>query len=552
MTLYDVYVDENASTATIIAVVDHAPETDLVLTLSTSTNGVADTITILAGQTTGNTSVAVTSDGQTVSVSSTTGGNYENLNYSDTAIIDIDYTPEDLVDESLLSRIGNLSGQTASGNLFDPGVDGFGSVEISLETTGLFYNGVAVSTDNGWDPVTKTLTGSAGGTDVFTIEAIEGNDGTYDYNFTLLQQLDFTTTIDANFGDINVSGGNSKNVWIDSDGSFESDVANVTTPYAELSATEIKGGSPNPATINTNANGIGVGAGQSIGAGDTLTFDYSASGGVQSLVLGIGYGSSAVLTGSTSITYTIKYVGDSSTQDPENVTVTDNNNGDGLSIVSATGQAIESITIQNVSGDNFLITGVSSAAIISSETVNLEFSYTAEDLDGDAVVFDANSGDGHFEIALLPSVTGNSSNNTLSGSNADDFIQGGIGNDVLTGGLGDDVFAWTLADADGGQDTITDFGTGNDIIDISDLLTGTDATATGTNGVYQLSDVSGLLDNLSFTQSGSDTIMHIETGSVTQDILIEGFDISSYVSGGTLDTDQIITDMLNNSQLKVD
>jgi hypothetical protein len=93
VTLGDVTVSEGSGTATISASVNHAPQgSNLVLTLS---NGA--TITILAGQTTGTSSAFavqgddVYNDGEnyTVGITGSTGGNYEALDTSDTALVTI-------------------------------------------------------------------------------------------------------------------------------------------------------------------------------------------------------------------------------------------------------------------------------------------------------------------------------------------------------------------------------------------------------------------------------------------------------------------------------
>ncbi|WP_167523438.1 DUF5801 repeats-in-toxin domain-containing protein, partial [Bradyrhizobium sacchari] len=96
VTLNDVTVDEGTGTATISASVDHAPQgSNLVLTLSNGT-----TITILAGHTTGtSTPFPVQGDDPyidhetyVVSVASTTGGNYELLDTTDTATVTVNDT----------------------------------------------------------------------------------------------------------------------------------------------------------------------------------------------------------------------------------------------------------------------------------------------------------------------------------------------------------------------------------------------------------------------------------------------------------------------------
>ena len=132
-----------------------------------------------------------------------------------------------------------------------------------------------------------------------------------------------------------------------------------------------------------------------------------------------------------------------------------------------------------------------------------------------------------------------------------DTLNGGSGNDRLTGGAGADTFRWTLADegtaAAPARDTITDFNTaayasGGDRLDLSNLLSGTATTA---------SVVDGYLD---FSRSGSaDTLIRVHpagaTGPVTQEILLQGVDLTS---NGTLNDQAIIQNLLTNGKLLTD
>ncbi|WP_325049678.1 immunoglobulin-like domain-containing protein, partial [Legionella septentrionalis] len=93
VTLGDVTVNEGGS-ITLTANVNNAPQTDLTLTLS---NG--EVITILAGQTSGSVTFPapaddayVDADSQTISISNAAGGNYEQLDTSDTATITVQDT----------------------------------------------------------------------------------------------------------------------------------------------------------------------------------------------------------------------------------------------------------------------------------------------------------------------------------------------------------------------------------------------------------------------------------------------------------------------------
>ncbi|MDE0391731.1 MAG: calcium-binding protein [Rhodospirillales bacterium] len=61
---------------------------------------------------------------------------------------------------------------------------------------------------------------------------------------------------------------------------------------------------------------------------------------------------------------------------------------------------------------------------------------------------------------------GGEGNDTLDGGAGEDLLVGGEGNDTLTGGAGADTFVFT---PDHGDDTITDFSDGEDLIDLSSL-----------------------------------------------------------------------------------
>lgn len=52
----------------------------------------------------------------------------------------------------------------------------------------------------------------------------------------------------------------------------------------------------------------------------------------------------------------------------------------------------------------------------------------------------------------------------MVGNGGNDKLKGGAGDDVLTGGAGNDKFVF---DDNWGSDTITDYGTGNDLLDMS-------------------------------------------------------------------------------------
>lgn len=102
---------------------------------------------------------------------------------------------------------------------------------------------------------------------------------------------------------------------------------------------------------------------------------------------------------------------------------------------------------------------------------------------------------------IVKQIFGTTGPDKLMGTPGDDWITGGPGKDKLTGGAGVNVFAYTsLAD---GVDTLLDFVSGKDLVDLRDLLanigyTGSDPVAdgvvslkAGTNGAALMIDRDG-------------------------------------------------------------
>jgi Ca2+-binding RTX toxin-like protein len=103
---------------------------------------------------------------------------------------------------------------------------------------------------------------------------------------------------------------------------------------------------------------------------------------------------------------------------------------------------------------------------------------------------------------------GTSGNDTISGTSGNDTIAGGAGNDTLTGGAGNDTFVFR---ANLGQDTITDFTPGQDVLEFGD-------------GIF--ADAAAAL--AAATASGSDTIITIDA---TDSVLLKNVSLANLHTG---------------------
>lgn len=93
---------------------------------------------------------------------------------------------------------------------------------------------------------------------------------------------------------------------------------------------------------------------------------------------------------------------------------------------------------------------------------------------------------------------GGAGNDQLFGDNDNDILIGGLGADELTGGNGSDIFRFVEGGAFDAVDTIKDFNTTYDSIDVADLLEGFDP----------LTDA--ITDFVQITTSGSDSLVAVD------------------------------------------
>ncbi|MBR7630960.1 type I secretion C-terminal target domain-containing protein [Aeromonas popoffii] len=206
---------------------------------------------------------------------------------------------------------------------------------------------------------------------------------------------------------------------------------------------------------------------------------------------------------------------------------------------------------------------VSDIGLVTSENTTLDaeldFLVGVKDADNDAT----SSTNLHVTIeagttftgsALADVIQGGAGNDTLSGLAGDDTLIGGLGDDILiagsgsdtmTGGTGKDTFKWMSGDA-GGIDTIKDFTTGanGDVLDLSDLLSGEQTNAATLDQYFNFASGPGSnKSTLTIDLDGSNS------GSTTHTIFFDNVDLTL---GGTRTDQQIIQDLLDQGNLKVD
>ena len=110
-------------------------------------------------------------------------------------------------------------------------------------------------------------------------------------------------------------------------------------------------------------------------------------------------------------------------------------------------------------------------------------------------------------------IIGNAENNSIKAGGGNDELDGGEGDDTLTGGKGDDIFIYS-----GGNDFITDYGTGADSIQID------------TNNIELLNYEEKNSDVIYTTNEGTLTVKNAIKGGVLKNIILmdEGYNVIDY------------------------
>ncbi|AXQ13794.1 type I secretion C-terminal target domain-containing protein [Shewanella algae] len=199
---------------TYTATVNNAPETDLVLTLS---NGAS--ITIAAGQTSGTVTVDAPSDDVfvdaetlTVGIDSAQGGNFENLDTSDTASTLVNDTTDTVfaqisVDKTSVAEGGEI---TYTVTLVDANGNPVTLPSGASVTLALDWSGTASAADVDNLPPSVTITGDS--QQSFTVNTI--NDGVYENSENLSVAISGVTDVDNSLEQLEIGSNNSADTTI--------------------------------------------------------------------------------------------------------------------------------------------------------------------------------------------------------------------------------------------------------------------------------------------------------------------------------------------------
>ena len=337
------------------------------------------------------------------------------------------------------------------------------------------------------EDLTLTGAGIIDGTGNLLVNVITGNEQN-----NQLHGLDANDTLTGNGGNDTLDGGTGADVMaggagndtyiVDNVGDKVTEAANGGTDSVHASISFTLGANvENLVLIGTDAiNGTGNTANNSLtgNAGDNLLHGQAGDdfisdpGGHNTLDGGDG---NDILAGGSGIDTLIGGTGNDSLQGSTGDTLSGGTGDDDYSVDSA------AVTIIETAGQGHDVV---------NSTVNLDLSKIGGEIEDLILQGSGNINGTGNDLDNL--IVGTSGINTLDGGKGNDFLGGGIGADVLiggegndvlegeagkdtlTGGAGNDTFLYTLSAqgdlANLGGDTITDFETGKDRIDIHDVL----------------------------------------------------------------------------------
>ena len=190
----------------------------------------------------------------------------------------------------------------------------------------------------------------------------------------------------------------------------------------------------------------------------------------------------------------------------------------GLRLFVGSGLEESSFTGDIANGSFGVIASEESTGLLIEEGINFTGQITNKGTisGGNGLALDATGANGSInfvnEGTLEGAVVLGDGNDTLLNSNSDDLnITGGAGDNVLTGGSGVNTYSFDLGS---GQDTITDFEIGQDILDLSAYLDSADGSAFG------FATQVGSDTLIDFGNDNSITLNDVAVGDLTTDSFI--------------------------------
>ncbi|BCV35063.1 type I secretion C-terminal target domain-containing protein [Shewanella chilikensis] len=439
---------------TYTATVNNAPETDLVLTLS---NGAS--ITIAAGQTEGTVTVDAPTDDVfvdaetlTVSIDNAQGGNFENLDTSDTASTLVNDTTDTVfaqisVDKSSVTEGGEITYTVtlvdANGNPVT--LPSGASVSVALD-----WSGTASAADVDNLPPSVTITGDS--QQSFTVNTI--NDGVYENSENLSVVISGVTDVDNSLEQLEIGSNNSADTTI-LDAQDAPVVRSVTgDSVIEGNANTFTVTLSTPSATNTEVT-LSLSDGSAIVGTDTgLTYMVSFDGGTT--YTAVTGNTVTVPPGATSFLVQVDTIDDTIFEGDENYSLNATANGAGDSGTAQITDNDSAPTVSSITGDTVvegtantfdvnLSNTASSATTLTltlagnSATKGVDFSDTevTVTINGTAQTVSVNA-DGTFEVTVPANtdsftVQVNTTDDTIFESTEDYTLSGTGANGTVTG-----------------------------------------------------------------------------------------------------------------------
>ncbi|MGF1902445.1 Ig-like domain-containing protein [Aliivibrio sifiae] len=207
-------------------------------------------------------------------------------------------------------------------------------------------------------------------------------------------------------------------------------------------------------------------------------------------------------------------------------------------------------------GSYYFQPSLSAPEIESGKSVAFEVLYTTVNDNGsesEQLVTLNISPSGEVNAAITSSLNGSTGDDVVIGSDnadiilgheGDDILIGGLGDDILVGGSGDDIFKWVDQGVGTGTDTIKDFTVGEDLIDLTDIISGSDSAV----------DMEDLLSHVTVSESGDDLTLAITDDSDNNHTIIVEGGVGSFglEDANFSNQSEILTQLLDNQMFKLD